>query len=143
MTGERAFLLVAGVLVAAAIAWGLWLTGGPGAARDARLDDRRMGDLREISSALECLSPEGPVPEELTLDALERRCPGYNGATLSLVDPVDGTPYAYRRIGESGWEVCAQFIDPSRLPASRRGMENRTLRIDWDPETGCLRHADD
>lgn len=142
MRGERLFLAGAAIAIALAIGIGLWLTGGPGTQRAHRLDDRRIADLRAIADALACPGGGATVPDELSEESLARHCPERDAINLTLVDPVDGTPYRYRRIGNRGWEVCARFTDPARISVPRRMVENRRALIRWDRETGCLRRED-
>lgn len=97
------------VIVVAAVVGGLLVTGAPSEQRLLRLDDERVGDLRQMSSTASYL-----------WDA-EQRLPGsaaelVDGQYLSRLpeDPASGQPYEYRITGPRAFEVCAVFDRPSR-----------------------------
>jgi len=127
---------VAGVVLLA-LAAGFWSIGGPGQARRDRADALRLEELSQIALALQCNRTAGqdiaPLPDTLTLDSLVARCPGRSDLTAdTLVDPISGAPYAYHRLGEQRFEVCAVFYDAAR--ASGRATWIRP----FDPTTGCV-----
>lgn len=114
----RAVLASAGtVIVIGAAALGFVMAGSPFAARLARLDERRVSDLREIHYALQQMTTElkdhkrvlsRPLPSSLEEVAAFRRSQQY-GRTLSLSDPETGVAYDYRVTGEKTYELCATF----------------------------------
>ena len=98
--------------------WGVVIVGSPGAARNLKLDDRRVQDLTRIESAIErfCLGPpevrkEGPPqalvkPLPATLGDLARAAVANRP---SIADPSTGAAYEYQITGASSFELCATF----------------------------------
>lgn len=109
MNVQRVAAVASIVLVAAAVAGGLLVSGAPSEQRLLRLDDERVAGLRQISSAA-----------TLRWDADERLPAGapelVDGQYLSRLpeDPSSGQPYEYRVTGPRAFEVCAVFDRPSR-----------------------------
>lgn len=112
---HRVFALVATIVVAAAVAWGFVVAGGPQLRRTERMDERRLEDLRTIHAEILGLVRDPlkkdvlkqPLPkslQELATRARQRRIP--------LEDPVTGAPYEYRVTGESTYVLCATFERP-------------------------------
>jgi hypothetical protein len=99
----------AALVIAAAIAGGLVLTGSPAEARLGRLDERRIQDLQRISRLVDAYWRS------------HRRFPGSLGQVGSEPgsagrDPVTGQPYEFRATGELRYELCAVF---ARVSAER------------------------
>jgi hypothetical protein len=93
---------VALVVVAAAITGGLWLIGSPAEARLERLDERRVEDLRRLSTLVDAYwRSHRRLPGSI---AEVRSEPGVAGR-----DPVTGQPYEFRATGERQYELCAFF----------------------------------
>jgi hypothetical protein len=114
-----ATVVTAAVLVAIVI--GLYLAGSPAEARLLRLDDRRVDDLRSISSALaEYRRGRGHLPP--TLDSL----PLAIGDAPKLRDPVTLQPYTYEVTGDSSYSLCAEFA--RRSPSERDGRYEAAWR---------------
>ena len=91
-------------IVVAAIVGGLLIVGSPGEARLQRLDDRRVSDLRQLSSAVNVYwtrNRQLPV-------SLDAALPGLSGSTPPL-DPGTGQRYTYRAIEGDRYELCAVF----------------------------------
>lgn len=108
----RWLLVAAGIVVVATIAAGIAVMGGPSQQRDRRIDERRVRDLDRIVDAVgKYVEDRGSLPP--TLDALA----GQPGRRLSIADPVDGAPYAYRIVGDRAFRLCADFVtDTSTTP---------------------------
>ncbi|HVP15146.1 MAG TPA: DUF5671 domain-containing protein [Terriglobales bacterium] len=100
--------------VIASIALGLFTSDSPRRARLRTLDDKRVGDLRNIESSLETEDKEGrglpPTLEELAARATVR------GAT-HFRDPETGSPYGYRLLDSARVELCATFALEDSLAA--------------------------
>lgn len=130
------FAVGVAVVVVLSLAAGFWSIGGPGQARRDRVDGLRLQDLTDIAQALQCNRQDGgsgPLPESLTLDSLTGHCPGWSNLTGEvLVDPLTAVPYAYHRLGETRFEICAGFYDAARAAA------RRPLSFPFDAATGCL-----
>jgi hypothetical protein len=104
----------AALVVAAALAGGLVLTGSPAEARLERLDARRIGDLQRISRLVDAYwRGHGRLPGSLGEIGPE---PGAAGR-----DPVTGQPYEFRATGETRYELCAIFA--RRSAAERSEVE--------------------
>ncbi|MCD9028822.1 hypothetical protein LDO26_11450 [Luteimonas sp. BDR2-5] len=100
------WLIVAGALViAAAVAAVLVLTGSPAAQRDAKLDAMRVRDLARIEQvAGQHLRRDGSLPA--TLDDL-------HDGELQRADRVTGAPYGYTVTGPRSLRLCAHFATDS------------------------------
>ena len=111
-----------GAGVAAALAAGFWLIGGPEVARMENRDQRRMSDLHALQRHVTCLARTTGKTLPQTLDET-RDCPA-----PQLTDRFTDVPYRYARLTGMAYEVCAAFERPDRLQPSPR----------FDAETGCL-----
>lgn len=102
---RRAFPYVVGAAVVAAIVTGLVMMGSPSVERMRRLDEVRVRDLMQLTSAIDLYwRREGKLPA--SLDALAT-VP--NASFRSTMDPATSAPYSYRTIDESRYEMCAAF----------------------------------
>lgn len=107
----RWLLVAASVVVAAAVVASVVVTGSPSAQREARLDARRLEDLRRIERLVDAhVNRTGGLPADLA--ALARP-----GLELPL-DPTSGASYGYE-VGEGrAYRLCAVFAtDSARAPA--------------------------
>ena len=101
-------LAVAIAIVITAVVAGLMVAGSPAEERRRRLDERRVADLRDLSSAVHGFArTEGRLPA--SLDELEKR-PERTGVVR---DPETGTPYLYVAWEGLKYELCAQFAGPT------------------------------
>jgi len=109
---HRVFALVATLAVIGSIVWGFMIVGSPDTRRHERMDERRLDALQEIQQEIQELVVDPDVPGELraalpqTLEELATR------ARMRKVEPDDpetGTPYTYRVLTESTYELCATF----------------------------------
>lgn len=102
--------------VVVAIVAGLVLAGSPADARKYRLDERRLQDLQQISSAVDAYRiRHSRIPP--TLDSL--------AADLAVdpkarTDPETAQAYGYRQIDATRYELCAIFALPSDPELDRR-----------------------
>ena len=102
---RRVFPYVVGTAIAVAIVAGLVLVGSPSAQRMRRLDQIRVGDLRQLSDAVGTyFGREGMLPR--SVDALAA---APNASFRTTMDPATSEPYSYRAIDESRYELCATF----------------------------------
>ena len=94
--------------VTVAVVTGLLVAGSPAEQRLLRLDDRRVSDLRQLSSAAQF-----QWEQNQTLPAASAAL--VDGRYLSRLpaDPA-GQSYEYRATGPRAFEVCAVFGRPSR-----------------------------
>lgn len=104
MTARGATAIFSLGLLAAALLLAVRVMDPPAEVRSRRLDDRRVEDLRRISSEVRVFhARRSALPASLDdlagegLTAFERR------------DPEHGTTYGYRVIGSSDYELCATF----------------------------------
>ena len=111
--------------VALAVVAGLVITGGPGAARQQARDDTRLQDLRQISANIRCQAdatgrtPDAPRQTDL--------CP----SPFAMQNPRSGETYAYARLDDRHWRLCAPFEQPERVAKPARDHQ-------FDPRAGCL-----
>ena len=105
--GGSAFLVIAGLAVVASVAAALAVLGSPAHQRDLRLDERRVGDLGRLDSAIgEFWKSEGHLPARLA------DLPTANG--MNPKDPQTGAPYGYRAIDTRHYALCAVFATDNR-----------------------------
>ena len=84
----RRLMLVATAVVVATLGAALWVMESPSTQRDRRIDERRIGELTAIANAVdEWRTSKVSLPPSLAILAAEP------GASLVVVDPVDGVPY--------------------------------------------------
>jgi hypothetical protein len=93
--------IAGGVAMLAAVVAGLSLLGSPEHQRAVRLDDRRVSNLRTLSTLIGSeLDRKKALPSSLaSLDM---------GGNASR-DPVTGVPYRYEAIGKNAFRLCATF----------------------------------
>lgn len=110
----RWLAIAASVVVALTLVAAAWVLGSPSVQRQANLDGRRVDDLSRIDRLLDDhLSTHDALPPDLA--TLANR----PGRHLSIVDPVDGTPYAYQVTGARSYRLCAVFVtDTSEIAAT-------------------------
>jgi hypothetical protein len=100
----RWVLVAAGIVVIATIVAAISVMGLPSAQRDQQLDQRRVQDLRRIVEAVDSyVATRRSLPPNLQALASQP------GRSLSIVDPVDGSPYAYEVIDARAFRLCAAF----------------------------------
>ena len=100
---------VCGVILAAIIA-GLYVSGSPVTRRRATLDERRVSNLTQLSSALDTyVQTRRELPP--TLDALAQ---AQSYLLTELRDPTTGAFYEYRTLSTSTYELCATFDLPTQ-----------------------------
>jgi hypothetical protein len=96
------FLTVSGVLVAAAVALGLWVTPSPSTQRMINLDSQRVDDLIALADAvLAYRRTNGRLPASL-------RGPP-EAASLRLADRVTNAAYGYIVNDPRTFQLCAEF----------------------------------
>ncbi len=102
---DGGFAIVATVVVAVALAGGLWAAGSPQAARALDLDRQRVSHLEGIADAADDLwEARRLLPSSLDELGAERVA-----GAISIVDPETAEPYEYRVTGEQSFELCASF----------------------------------
>jgi hypothetical protein len=116
----RRLLEATGVLiVAGAIALGFALAGSPLTARQYRMDEKRVEDLRAIHRAIQQMATKTDkntstvkairaLPKTLD-EVADYQTTHEAGRKLDLVDPQTGEPYGYTVTGEKTYELCATF----------------------------------
>ena len=112
----RRLAIAASVVVTATLVGAIWMMGSPSAQREANLDGRRIDDLSQIDRLLdEHLSTHEGLPPDLATLAKQP------GRQMSIVDPVDATPYEYQVTGARSYRLCAVFVtDTSEITATHR-----------------------
>jgi type II secretory pathway pseudopilin PulG len=100
----RRLAIAASVVVLATVVASVWVTGSPSAQREARLDERRVGDLDNIKDAIRSYTQEH---DALPADLAELKT--QPGIRLSIADPVTAAPYEYVATGARTYQLCARF----------------------------------
>lgn len=111
MRAHVVFLAASGALVAAAIAAGVMVMGGPGQERSRRLDADRAEALSRIAGALDAYHRQHRALPP-SLDVLATQSGDFPAATLR--DPETGQPYRYQTTGAATYRLCAVFAASSR-----------------------------
>jgi hypothetical protein len=96
---------VAGVLTLGTLAAGLFLVGSPRQERLRKIDAKRVDDLVQISSAITNYYQERrALPDSLAglMDVPSSQVGG-------MKDPVTGSPYGYRTVDSTTYELSATF----------------------------------
>ncbi len=130
----RGLVIAATVVVAATVIAAVAVIGSPSAQRQARLDERRVQDLRQLEAAVEAYARrEGRLPE--SVDMLDQA----TGLDPSLSDPVSGVPYAVEPRDARRYRLCADFATDTRAQ-NRRGLP---VDAGWRHPAGrhCFEHA--
>lgn len=108
----RWIAIAASVVMVASISASIWITGSPSAQRDARLDERRVRDMDQITDAI-----HAHWQEKAALPTSLAELASKPGTRLAVVDPVSGTPYEYSATGSHAYRLCARFTtDTALLP---------------------------
>lgn len=103
-TGSQIFAGAVILAVAVVVVIGLVLSGSPQLERARRLDSQRIQDLEQLSYAVDNFwNFNKKLPA--TLDQL----PKGGGFPASIVDPKTQTPYEYRVVTATTYELCAIF----------------------------------
>ncbi|NJM99389.1 MAG: hypothetical protein HC800_21640 [Phormidesmis sp. RL_2_1] len=109
-SSDQTFVVISAVSVMTAIVVGFWLLGSPSQQRLLSLDRQRVDDLSSIAYELQAqfsgsgADPATPLPEQL---------PGSLTNRGIALDPVNAEPYAYRRLSDTTYELCATFATES------------------------------
>ncbi|UHQ21683.1 DUF5671 domain-containing protein [Lysobacter sp. 5GHs7-4] len=123
--GRGLLVSTAAVIVAASVA-AIVTTGGPAVQREQRLDARRVQDLTRITYVVNnYVRQHDRLPPDLKALAAQ---PGMN---LSIVDPVDGTPYVYRAGEDLDYQLCARFVTDTASDEDEYGSDS-----DWLHDVG-------
>lgn len=104
MTSQRLAAAASIVAVVASVIAGFMLSGSPSEQRLRRLDERRLEDLQQLTSAVDTYwRQQRRLPANL--DGLA------DGRWLARVpsDPVSGLPYRYDKASAQAYRLCADF----------------------------------
>lgn len=103
--GQKIFVGVVILAVAAAAVGGLFVAGSPSQERARQFDNRRINDLQQISQAVDQFwTRNGRLPEALA--DMENRREYY---VPSILDPKTKAAYEYRVTAGKTYELCATF----------------------------------
>lgn len=119
----RWLMIAAGLVVVATVLAAVAVMGLPSKQREIRLDERRVGDLERITTAIESHAERrGALPPDLATLARQP------GRRLSLTDPVVGSAYEYAVTGDRTYRLCAVFTtDTARQPQTAVRIDDEWL----------------
>lgn len=116
---NRIYGWVSAAIVVIAIVWGIKIAGSPATARDQQFDDRRVEDLRIITSEVQNIvygnkphdqNPGKPVPQ-----SLQEVAANATHQKINLQDPENGQPYEYTYVNAIHYKICATFTHQQQL----------------------------
>ncbi|MES2623877.1 MAG: hypothetical protein V4628_01240 [Pseudomonadota bacterium] len=113
MISNKHITVVASVIVAIAVAAGLYVSGSPGEQRLLRLDEKRLSDLLQLSYAISNYWDEAErLPAGLSALVDGQRLRGVPA------DPESGAMYIYEPGAMDAYRLCAEFARASiqRVP---------------------------
>ena len=105
MTSRWPVPAAAVLVIAAALAAGFYVAGSPTEARERRLDQQRIEDLRDIARAIDAYHHDHPGAIPPNLDTV----PSPSGNAVATRDPVTREPYEYQPSGDGRYQLCARF----------------------------------
>ena len=134
---------VAAVIIAAIIG-GLLMVGGPGKARDQKIDAKRLSNMHMTARVISCyaLDNDGlPQNSATAKKALESRSikAGEKQRCRNLkweVDPVTEEEFEYKRLEQKSFELCGVFLrEGDNQSGQRRPVYNANSRnvLDTSP----------
>jgi hypothetical protein len=129
MSAPRKLAVLLSVLVVGAIVGGLFVIGSPGDARRAKLDARRVSDLRTIATGVDTYWNRR---ESLPADVAELKEILPHGVTIT--DPETNQPYTYRVIDDRVYELCAVF-------ETECNTDDRRCARDWSRDVRIGNHG--
>jgi hypothetical protein len=110
------FQSAASGIAALAVVWGAAIVGSPAAERQRKLDEQRIGDLRDISNEIRqiVLGDKWTIDDKSQMKrALPKTLAEVAAAAtyrkLDLNDPETGEPYRYEVTGDTTFRLCAKF----------------------------------
>lgn len=134
---SKQYGLIASVVVVIALVVGFMHTETPAVAHDMRIDEEQINDLVSIEwRVAEYYELEGSLPE--TLDEV------YVNTDLMPTAPKEREPYAYNKLTDTSFELCAEFAEPSQqsdIEALRPVMYEKGTIINpdnWDHDAGIV-----
>ena len=121
--------IVAIVVVAATVAAGLIVAGGPGVERQRRLDVLRTQDLEQLTFAIQRhYNRHHALPASLDTLRVEHEMRDVP------VDPETRVPYRYEVTGPTAYRLCASFHQPSTDAFGRTSWAHDTGSVCFDRE---------
>jgi hypothetical protein len=101
MSGGRVLSIIASVAMIGAVLAGFYVMGSPTQQRKRHLDNQRVLALSMMSNSIHLYwSQHGALPSERSAISIDPRWQN---------DPITDKPYAYSRMGEDSYSLCANF----------------------------------
>lgn len=122
-SADQIFATVATLAVVAGVLAGFWVLGTPGRQRDIAADRQRLQDLQSIATDLHFRYQDNDdfqLPASLDADRRAR-------------DPLTDQPYEYRPLGDTTYELCAEFATDSSTYPLRNATRRREF---WQHPAG-------
>ncbi len=128
---SKFFLGIVVIAVLLAVGYGAFLVGTPQAQRAFQLDQRRVSDLQQISSAIDAYFEKNKsLPQ--SFDDLKKQ----SYYVQSVTDPKAGSPYEYRIVSATTYELCAVFDTESSQARSKVNTQIPFSQQAWDHGRG-------
>ena len=119
---HRSFFWITLVSILASLSWGAWSIGSPMQERVRKIDEQRLSDLQALANGIYDIVYKGkPYEPSQLLAPLPRdikEAIALSGVVRSN-DPETGTPYVYRVMDETHFQVCAVFALSADHPYDR------------------------
>lgn len=121
--GYKVFVGAVAASVVAVILGGLIISGSPKEERARQFDAQRLGELQQISYAIDAYwNYEGKLPES-AVELLNRR----EYYVPAIGDPRTGEAYQYQVLDADSYELCANFETESGFDAKANGSFARPV----------------
>ncbi len=111
----KLFAIIAAIVVLGSLVWGFMVMGSPTKQRNLQFDQQKVSDLQTIQySIINFWQAKGTLPKDLP--ELNNSLDYYN--TGNVRDPQSGGEYEYRATGNTSFQLCASFNEPSQNNAT-------------------------
>lgn len=124
-------------LIAATVIYGFWIVGSPQTNRERVLDKTNIERVRRIYEELQrnYCDKKKSLPENL--DNISVPSYSYEKYYITKEDAHTEQPFAYKKLGDNSFEICATFSQPrigDAWPCNEKFMEKF---CDYQPGLHC------
>lgn len=133
MNTNRILAVTLSAIVTIAIVAGIIVAGTPAEERTRRADEQRVTDLQNLTYAIDThYVNEGTLPE-----TTEQAARQPNVYVQRITDPQSNEPYTYRATGETTYQLCATFEEPTPAVPERAEVPPELSFWSHDAGTHC------